>query len=87
LNEIGWILPSDFDIKWRADCYFNELKNVMFFKTIGCTYVDAYFSNMIRAQIITRDEALKRINQNENNAYKRVEHVCDILNINSSLFT
>lgn len=60
LDEVGWKLPSGCKSTWKSDCIFAELKNYMFQKSAGLTYVDALFSNMIRHRILTREEALER---------------------------
>ncbi len=81
LSDIGWEMPNNCNSTWRADCAFNELKNYMFMKKAGMTYIDAYLSNMIRAGILTREEALKRVKIEGKISKERIKEVCDILKI------
>lgn len=60
LDAVGWKLPSGCKSTWKTDCVFAELKNYMFQKSAGLTYVDAMLSNMIRDGVLTREEALVR---------------------------
>ncbi len=86
LTEINWKLPENCNSTWRADCSFSELKNLMFKKTSGISYVDAYFSNMIRGGLLSREEALKRIKTEGKISQARIKEVCEILGISSKLF-
>ena len=61
LKEQGWELPPHAHSYWRADCTFAEIKNLMFRKMTGMTYMDAFLSNMVRAGVLSREEALKRV--------------------------
>jgi hypothetical protein len=61
LQEVGWELPPGFTSTWKADCTFAELKNQMFYQTVGMTYLEAFLSNMVRGGVLTRDEALRRL--------------------------
>ena len=45
------------------------------------TYVDAYLSNMIRAGILTRDEALRRVEVEGKISRERMKEACDTLDI------
>ncbi len=85
LSDVGWELPGNCNTTWRADCSFSEIKNYMFRKNEGMSYVDAYLSNMIRAGVLTRAEALKRVNIEGVISQERIEEVCSILDIPVSL--
>jgi PP-loop superfamily ATP-utilizing enzyme len=61
LKKVRWQLPTGCLSSWRADCSFAEVKNALFKKAIGISYLDAFLSNMIRAGILERDDALSRI--------------------------
>jgi hypothetical protein len=61
LAALGWELPEGCNATWKADCTFAEVKNVMFRATTGVTYMDALISNMVRENVLSRDEALRRI--------------------------
>jgi hypothetical protein len=61
LEEIGWRLPAGCNSTWRADCVFEAVKNTAFKQRLGYTYAQALYSNLIRANKITRKEALERL--------------------------
>ncbi len=87
LSDVGWKIPKNCNSTWRADCSFNELKNYMFKKEAGLTYIDAYLSNMIRIGVLTKEEALKRIKVEGKISQDRIKEVCSILEIPVESFT
>jgi len=60
-NELGWTKPAGSASSWRSDCRVSFLKNYLLKKTVGFTEKDDMLSNMIREGIVTREEALKRL--------------------------
>lgn len=60
-DELGWQLPPGCATSWRADCSYADLKNLMFHRTTGATYLDCMLSNMVRAGVLSRQEALNRV--------------------------
>lgn len=85
-EELDWKLPPGYKTDWRADCAFADLKNYMFLKTVGASYLDAYLSNMVRDGTITRDEALQRLNQEGTISWERIRHAADVLNLPIEFF-
>jgi hypothetical protein len=61
LAQVGWELPPGCNSTWKSDCSFAELKNSLFRKTTGASYLDALLSNMVRTGMISRDEAMRRL--------------------------
>ena len=86
LSEYNLKIPSNCNSSWRADCSFTELKNIMFSKTVGMTYNEAYLSNMVREGVITRAEALDRISTEGEISHERLKETCDILELSSEYF-
>ena len=86
LKKVGWELPANCESTWRADCPFGEIKNYMFKKMTGVNYVEAYYSNQIRAGVISRDEASKRL-EKEGKNLPRLAEVCRILGLSTDLFS
>lgn len=86
LKKIGWQRPPGSNSSWKADCCFAEIKNVLFQKTIGITYADAFFSNMIRAGVLTREEALLRVQTEGKVSPQRLQETRDILDLTEDLF-
>ena len=60
LKKLGWILPEGFVSTWRADCYFEEVKNYMFKQTVGISHIHSLFSNLAREGKIPVEESIKR---------------------------
>jgi len=86
LSELEWELPANCNSSWRADCVFAEVKNVMFQKMTGITYADAFFSNLVRENILSRDEALGRVEIEGKFSPGRLTEACNIMGISSDLF-
>ncbi len=61
LRELGWTLPAGCTSSWRADCVFEAVKNAVFSEQVGFSYLQALYSNLIRAGKLTRAEALQRL--------------------------
>jgi hypothetical protein len=64
-EELNWKKPDYWPTTWRSDCKIHFLKEYLYRETIGFTKNDELLSGMIRAGMITREEALKR-SQNDN---------------------
>lgn len=60
-NELNWRKPERFQSSWRFDCQIGHLKDYMYLKTLKMTERDDFYSKMIREGMITREEALKRL--------------------------
>jgi hypothetical protein len=86
LRELGWQLPPGCDTAWRSDCTFAEIKNRMFEKMVGMTYVDAFFSNLVRAGELDRDEALRRLQVEGRPSDERLKEACDVLEVPTETF-
>ncbi len=67
-DELDWQYPSDGSGSWRFDCKIGRLKDFFYMKTLGLTEKDDFYSRLIREGKITRSEALKRLEtENETN--------------------
>ena len=86
LTELGWELPPGCNSTWKADCDMAEAKNIMFRRTKGLSYVDALFSNMIRAGAIARPEAMERAAQEGRLSRERLARLTDALILPRSFF-
>lgn len=84
LNELGWQRPPGCNSSWKADCCFAEIKNVLFQKTVGITYGEAFFSNMVRAGIITREEAMHRLQTEGKLSEQRLKETQQILELDDN---
>ena len=64
-SELNWDYPHKLNSSWRFDCRVGHLKDFMYMKTIGMTEKDDFYSTMVREGLMTRDDALQRL-QKEN---------------------
>jgi len=87
LAEVGWELPVNCNSSWRADCAFAEVKNYMFQKLTGITYADGFFANLVREGVVSREEALRRVEIEGRPSPGRLAEACNILKISTELFT
>lgn len=85
-EELDWKLPPDYKTDWRADCAFADLKNYMFLKTVGASYMDAFLSNMVRDGMISRDEALRRLAEEGTISWERIRRAVDVLDLPIEFF-
>lgn len=85
LADLGWELPPGCNSTWKSDCSFAELKNYMFRKMTGVSYMDAFLSNMVRAGILSRDEALGRIAVEGQVSVERLTDACETMGLPDAL--
>ena len=78
-TKLGWELPPGCWSTWRADCDFAELKNYMFYETVGATYTDTMFSNMIRGGQLSREEALRRLQDHPMFSQERLDRALEVM--------
>jgi len=68
-TETDWDYPHRFVSKWRFDCAVGHLKDYMYMWSIGMTERDDMYAKMVRQGLLTRDEALKRL-ERENHIHR-----------------
>ncbi len=83
LREIGWKKAKDNKSPWRFDCEIDSLKNYLFQKVIGANEKDDLFSKNIRWGLMTREEAMNRLEEGEVNI-EIVERVLSKVNMKLS---
>jgi tRNA(Ile)-lysidine synthase TilS/MesJ len=84
-NHVGWQSRSKSVDTWKADCDFADLKNYMFLKMYGATYNDALYSNLIRSEQITRDQAISRIRAGAGLSGDRIRNTMETLSLPKEL--
>jgi hypothetical protein len=67
-SELNWECPKHLHSTWRFDCMIGHVKDYMYLKTISASEKDDFYSKMIREGRMTREDALKRL-ENENIVY------------------
>ncbi|MBN1911112.1 MAG: hypothetical protein JW818_15305 [Pirellulales bacterium] len=85
LKEVGWELPYGSGTSWRADCNYAAFKDYLFQETVGTTYYDSLLSNMIRNGMITREEAMRRLEVEAGVFPEKVKAAMDILDLPEGL--
>lgn len=83
LRTIGWEKAKDNKSPWRFDCEVDSLKNYLFQKVIGANEKDDLFSKNIRWGLMTREEAMNRLEEGEVNI-EIVERVLNKVNMKLS---
>jgi hypothetical protein len=73
--ELGWESPPEIASTWRFDCRVKHLVDYMYVKTLNMTDKDDFYAKMVREGLITREDALRRI-QNENRLYLDEAQLC-----------
>jgi hypothetical protein len=62
-SELDWDYPREYHSTWRFDCRVGHMKDYMYLKTVGLTEKDDYYAKMVRESLMTREEALMRLNK------------------------
>lgn len=86
LKNLRWKLPPGCTSTWRADCAFEAVKNTAFKRQLGFTYAEAMYSNLIRANKITREEVLKRL-EKETISEPRLQKALELCGLPTNAFT
>ena len=74
-NELDWDSPHDLSGTWRFDCHVGHLKEFLYLETIGMTERDDLYSKMVRQGLMTRDEALIRLERENPVQFDYIENL------------
>ena len=58
----------------------------MFSSMMGATYLDAFLANMVRAGILDREEALRRLQTEGQLSLRRKEDACEMMDLKKDFF-
>lgn len=72
-NELDWDSPKNLPGTWRFDCNIGHLKEFLYLKTIGITERDDLYAKMVRHGQITREEALIRLEKENQIPFDHIE--------------
>lgn len=61
VKEIGWDYPHHLNTTWRFDCKIGHLKDYMYLTTLGITEKDDFYAKLVREKILSREQALARL--------------------------
>lgn len=76
-RELGWRKSPEVESSWRFDCRLDYVRRLMYASTVGCTELRDLLSKMVREHMLSREEALARL-ENEEAVPRTV--VDDVLN-------
>jgi len=60
-KNLGWRKSPEVESSWRFDCRLDYVRRLMYVSTVGVTELRDLFSKMIREGMMTRNEALNRL--------------------------
>lgn len=83
-GELNWAIPADVTSSWRYDCKLDYLKNYLLRESIGFTEKDEFLSRMIWEDMVTREEALKRLGDENTIPQELVTELIDEIGVNPS---
>lgn len=63
VGELGWQKYKYSEAPWRSDCKINLLKNYFYYNLLGFSKNDELASNLIRKNLLTREEAIPRVSK------------------------
>ena len=64
-TELGWNSPPQVRSTWRFDCRVKHLVDFMYVKTIGMTDKDEFYAKMVREGLMSRKDALRRLEEED----------------------
>jgi hypothetical protein len=62
-GELGWERCPHTENAWRADCTIAIFKNYLYNETVGFSKVEELLSNLIRHDMISREDAIERLSR------------------------
>jgi len=78
IDKVGWSCP-DPENSWQFDCQIKALQNCLYRALIGFTATNDYLSSKIREGYITREQAYKSLEKQNERAFSELESVCRLL--------
>ena len=81
INEYAWELATDTEATWRICDGTAPFYNYIYYTVAGFTECDTFRSNQIRAGMLTREEALALVNEENKPRYESMKWYCDTIDI------
>lgn len=81
-KELNWESPKRFSSSWRFDCTVSHLKDLMYIKTLNMTEKDDFYAKMVRESLITREEALIRLKEENKLHLNEIQKLFDSTGVN-----
>jgi hypothetical protein len=83
-KELNWSYPAKLRSSWRFDCRIKHLVDFLYSRTLAITDKDEFYAKMVREGQMTRDEALGRLEIENEIHMDEVELVIGKLGMQSS---
>lgn len=80
-SELSWEKQKDSVSSWRTDCKLSSIGDVLLKKTFGAGKFEVGFSNMIRAGQMSREEALRQIEEMPGVEIPKIRHTLNEIKI------
>jgi asparagine synthetase B (glutamine-hydrolysing) len=84
VDEYGWELATDTTSTWRIGDATASFYNYVYFTVAGFSEHDTFRSNQIRENVISRDEALKLVGEENKPRYESIKWYLDAVGIDFS---
>ena len=82
IREYDWETEPDYPSTWRIGDGTAPFYNYIYYQVAGFTENDTFRSNQIRAGMISREEALRKVQLENQPRWKAIQWYCDTLGIN-----
>lgn len=80
-TELDWESPKDTTSTWRTDDATAPFYNYLYFQIAGFTENDSYLSNLVREGVITRHEALRRAEAENQPRYGAIKDYLELIGL------
>lgn len=84
-NELDWRMPPHATTTWRSDCFIHTLKEYYYLKTLGFTKNDDLRGHMIRHGLISREQSLELLQEENSYTREKMQRVMHALGLPESL--
>ena len=81
LNEYDWELSPDTKTTWRIGDGTAPFYNYIYYTVAGFSEIDTFRSNQIREGVLTREEALLLVNEENKPRYESIKWYLDTINL------
>jgi tRNA(Ile)-lysidine synthase TilS/MesJ len=85
-GELDWDYPREYGGTWRFDCKIEHIRDYMVAKTLKASGREDFYSKMIREGVMSREEALVRIKNEDKLHMNDIEDVLQMAGITDQSF-
>jgi len=85
-EKLDWNIPLDTTQTWRIGDATSPWYNFLYYSMTGFTENDELLSNMIREGMITREDALKRVEEENRPRYEEIKKYLKMVNVDIDIY-